>query len=50
MAAQVSAHTAKLQRAEGAGEVIDEIIKVALKECRFVYFPLHRNLRKPELT
>jgi hypothetical protein len=50
MAAQVSAHTARLQRAEGAGELIDEIIKVALKECRFVPFPSRRNLYKLELT
>lgn len=36
MSAQISAHTAKLARIEGAGAVIDELIKVALKECRSV--------------
>ncbi|KAL7408983.1 pyruvate decarboxylase [Mrakia frigida] len=44
MSAQISAHTAKLQRIEGAGEVIDELIKVALKECRPVYLTLPTDL------
>jgi pyruvate decarboxylase len=44
MSAQISAHTAKLARTEGAGEVIDELIKVALKECRPVYLTLPTDL------
>ncbi|KAL7409369.1 pyruvate decarboxylase, partial [Mrakia frigida] len=45
MSGQITAHTARLQRAEGAGELIDELIKVALKECRPVYlaFPTDLN-------
>jgi hypothetical protein len=34
MSAQIAAHTAKLVRTEGAGELIDELIKVALREVR----------------
>lgn len=44
MSAQISAHTAKLQRSEGAGELIDELLIVALKECRPVYLTLPTDL------
>ena len=36
MSARVSARTARLRGAEGAGELVDELIKVALKECKYV--------------
>jgi hypothetical protein len=34
MSAQISAHTLQLSRSEGAGQLIDELIKVAIRECR----------------
>jgi pyruvate decarboxylase len=42
--AWISAHTAQLVRTEGAGELIDELIKVATRECRPVYLTLPTDL------
>jgi pyruvate decarboxylase len=44
MSAQIAAHTAKLVRTEGAAELIDELIKVAIRECRPVYLTLPTDL------
>nr|AEN14643.1 pyruvate decarboxylase [Phaffia rhodozyma]AEN14644.1 pyruvate decarboxylase [Phaffia rhodozyma] len=44
MSAKISAHTGKLTRAENAGQIIDDLIKVALRECRPVYLTFPTDL------
>lgn len=44
MSTQIAAQTATLVKSEGAGQVIDDLMRVALKECRPVYLALPSDL------